>query len=213
MTAATQTGMLHGGTGYAHPTERKATGMTTLSRPSADSASLQAERLKKCGAAAERLLAFYPQGKPTEPEVYLAGLVHKLRQFSLAAVAAACSPDGLPSKTKFLPTIADVEEFCRKFDVTALHASHQQHIEQQRLEDRSQREEELGRAPGRTFRDCLEELRAVGLWGVGRPPSEPKTFPPGTTIGIMDFDSATHAKAHGRPYGWNELGRQLPYRG
>lgn len=61
--------------------------------------------------AAERLFGFYPRGAATDPEVFMTGVVQLLAAYPRAAVEAILSPlSGLPTKHKFLPSIAEIHE-------------------------------------------------------------------------------------------------------
>lgn len=74
------------------------------SRPHATSA-------QEATTFAERLVGFYPVRQITDPKAYAAGLTAVLAAFPIDMVRRVCDPvHGLPSRLKFIPTIAEVRE-------------------------------------------------------------------------------------------------------
>ncbi|MBN8968952.1 MAG: hypothetical protein J0G95_10880 [Rhizobiales bacterium] len=70
------------------------------------------EHLQMAAQAAERLIGFYPSITASNPEVYAAGLMQVFSHYPEHLVAEAIDPvHGLPSESKFLPTISEVKDF------------------------------------------------------------------------------------------------------
>jgi hypothetical protein len=120
------------------------------------------------------------------------------QRYPLPTVAAAIEPTtGLPSKCKFLPTLAEVKDFCDEHCRPAGYQVHQAAIAAQQLEDRRKREEELRRRPGPTFERLWAEVKAA----LAAPP-EKRELRPGDTVTWRDMG------AHGkRAFGPFEPGR------
>src|SRR5262245_40107760 len=166
------------------------------------SGELPAGRLTTLSAAADRLLSFYPQAQPPDPRTYLAGLVTIFQKYSIRAVAAAIDPArGLPSKLKFLPTLAEVNSFCEEFDRPATIERNHQAAIAAHIEDRRKREEEERRWPGPIFQRALAEARSAMSAPLPRP-----SLKSGDTVTWGDME-ASNKRAHG-PF---EPGRQLQY--
>jgi hypothetical protein len=69
--------------------------------------SLGIERAK---VMADRLMGFFPTIAATDPEIFITGLVQLLAAYPFRVVEAVLSPlNGIPSKHKFLPSIAEVK--------------------------------------------------------------------------------------------------------
>lgn len=155
--------------------------------------------------AAKRILACYPHAQPNDPEIYIAALIGVFARYPLPVVASVSDPvAGLASKSKFLPSVAEVTSACDAADLPR----QRKLIEHQRAIESRGRDEEFKQRPGKTFERCMEELRAAGLLS-GDGAIVAKRFEPGTVIGARDFEAAV--KAHGRPFGAFEVGRNLPY--
>lgn len=61
------------------------------------------------------LFACYRKAEASEPEIYLAAASRILQCYSEDVVRSVCDPvNGLPSKLKFLPSIAEIKEACEK---------------------------------------------------------------------------------------------------
>lgn len=67
--------------------------------------------------SAEKLLGFYPPMPASEPQVFIAGLVELLCNYSIPTIQRATNPvHGLPGKFKFLPSIAEIREFLEMWE-------------------------------------------------------------------------------------------------
>jgi len=67
--------------------------------------------IKEAADNAERLIGFYPLRQVTDPKTYVAGMTALMATFPPDLVRRVCDPaTGLPSRLKFLPTLADVRD-------------------------------------------------------------------------------------------------------
>lgn len=67
------------------------------------------------GAGLKRLLGCYPNGKPGDPQVYVAAITAVLAQYPNEIVRQITDPvQGVPSHCKFLPTVAELTEALNK---------------------------------------------------------------------------------------------------
>lgn len=65
------------------------------------------------------LFACYRAAEASEPKVYLAASEAVLRCYPERVVRAVCDPvNGLPSRSKFLPSIAEIKKACEKANGT-----------------------------------------------------------------------------------------------
>jgi hypothetical protein len=68
---------------------------------------------EEIGRGIKRLLGCYPAGKPADPQVYVAAVTAVLANYPNEIVRRVTDPvSGLPSRCKFLPTIAELTEAC-----------------------------------------------------------------------------------------------------
>jgi hypothetical protein len=64
--------------------------------------------------AALMLFGCYRKGDANDPEIYAAAIAATLSDFTREVVDYAVDPrTGIASKVKFLPTVAEVREFCQ----------------------------------------------------------------------------------------------------
>lgn len=67
------------------------------------------------GAGLKRLLGCYPNGKPGDPQVYVAAVTAVLARYPNEIVRQITDPvQGVPSHCKFLPTVAELTEALNK---------------------------------------------------------------------------------------------------
>lgn len=65
--------------------------------------------------AAMMLFGCYRKGDANDPEIYTAAIAATLADFAPEVVQYATDPrTGIASKVKFLPTVAEVREFCER---------------------------------------------------------------------------------------------------
>lgn len=146
--------------------------------PSRDSAT--SERRKTCSTAAAILLGCYRSGEAHDPEVYAAGLVSVLEQFDPAVVARVCNPaTGLPSRLKFLPTLAEVRTACEELaSADGRSAERRRRIEAQLAERRefeAAAENESPEHRARCVERAMAEMRASGFRFEGDPRAPAET--------------------------------------
>lgn len=57
------------------------------------------------------MIGLYPNGKPSDPETYIAAIVAVLHEYPHEIVSRVCSPvHGVARKVRFLPTIAEITD-------------------------------------------------------------------------------------------------------
>ena len=61
------------------------------------------------------LFGFYPRNEANDPEMFIAGATATLAAYPETVVERVCDPvRGLPSKSRFLPAIAEIREACER---------------------------------------------------------------------------------------------------
>jgi hypothetical protein len=66
-------------------------------------------------ARATLLFGYYPRNEANDPEIFIAGATAMLASYPEVVVERVCDPiRGLPSKSKFLPAIAEIRETCER---------------------------------------------------------------------------------------------------
>jgi hypothetical protein len=66
--------------------------------------------------AAEKLLGFYPKITASDPKIFITGLVELLENYPDWIIARIASPvNGVPTKFKFCPLIAEIKETCEEW--------------------------------------------------------------------------------------------------
>ncbi len=74
-------------------------------------ATLELSTQQEVGQALDQLLGSYPQGKATNPEIYVAAVTAVLAEYPASVIAAVTHPvTGFARRQKFLPTIAELTE-------------------------------------------------------------------------------------------------------
>lgn len=64
---------------------------------------------------AAQLFGYYPRNEANDPEIFLTGATTLLASYPEEIVERACDLlRGLPAKNKFLPSIAEIREFCER---------------------------------------------------------------------------------------------------
>lgn len=70
---------------------------------------------KQAAVFATMLFACYRAAEASEPAIYMAAAKKILQCYSEDSARSVCDPvNGLPSKLKFLPSIAEIKEACEK---------------------------------------------------------------------------------------------------
>lgn len=143
-----------------------------LSRSSTD--QLPRIRLEQIAAAkqgAGQLLGCFRTGDAHDPKIYIAAVVAVLERFPVATIKAVTDPStGLPSKLKWLPTLAEITEACEVHGAPA-----KREAERQSAAERFAAENALF-ADHREGRLSLEELKARHgqNWGIGTDQEAPQ---------------------------------------
>lgn len=78
--------------------------------PSTNSANLQ--NRQRVAQLARRLFYFYPAQDVGNPEIFIAGVIELFERYPIEVLErAASAADGIPSKFKFIPRIAEIKDF------------------------------------------------------------------------------------------------------
>jgi hypothetical protein len=78
--------------------------------PSGRSANCEPER---AAARATLLFGYYPRNEANDPEIFITGATAMLASYPEIVVERVCDPiRGLPAKSKFLPSIAEIRSSC-----------------------------------------------------------------------------------------------------
>lgn len=115
----------------------------------------------KAGAA--RLLGCYRTGDANDPEAYITAVVSVLVRYPPQIVREVTEPaTGLPSRLKWLPTIAEIREEC---EILAQRELRKVQRERQIREQLAARETLLieDHRPRKTYAQLVEECRAAGI--------------------------------------------------
>lgn len=116
--------------------------------------------------AAKLLLGCYRAGDASDPEVYVSAVMAVLGSYSQAVIAAVVDPrNGLPSKLKWLPSVAEIKDEC------------EYHAEKEAAAERWEEARNAARLPppAPKPRPSLDELRAKygPNWGLKTMRREP----------------------------------------
>lgn len=102
--------------------------LATLGREPMTS-SYDQPNLREAQTNARILLGCYRQADAHDPEVYLTAIVAILAQFPPDIQAAVCNPaSGLPSKSQWVPTIAEIRAECDRIADYAVRAKARQKL-------------------------------------------------------------------------------------
>src|SRR3972149_3077313 len=86
-----------------------------LSNKPLDGSQTTLNRTTEAKKYARLLLGCYRVGDANDPEVYISAVVTVLSRYPIEIMRMACAPnDGLPSKLKWLPTVAEVSTECAR---------------------------------------------------------------------------------------------------
>lgn len=120
--------------------------------------------------AVNRLVGYFPRTAAADERVFLAGLTELLAGYPQWVFEAACNVrSGLPAHHKFMPTIAEIREYCDK--LVAEDRRHRETIERWKTP-------RLPPPVDRSNRPTYEELKAKygPNWGIGevKPAATPR---------------------------------------
>lgn len=83
-----------------------------------DTLRVSREKLTETTKYAKLLLGCYRTGDANDPEVYTAGVIAVLSDYSSEIVRAVCDPrTGIPSEIKWLPTLAEIKKACEELRI------------------------------------------------------------------------------------------------
>lgn len=123
---------------------------------------------------AKLLLGCYRTGDANDPAVYSGAVIAVLSDYPLDVIRAVVDPrTGIPSKSKWLPTVAEIKEACEAIEGPRRAAARRERAEQAQLDERM-----LLEAP-RAERPTYDELKArcaaegliIGGRGMARVPA------------------------------------------
>jgi hypothetical protein len=108
---------------------------------------------------AKILLGCYRTGDANDPAIYAGAIIAVLSDYPLDVIEAAVDPrTGLPAQSKWLPTVAEVKDFCE----ARMHPKRMQAQGLQQIEEREQLAIAHQR-PKKTYDELVAECRAVGI--------------------------------------------------
>ena len=107
-----------------------------LNEPSANSQTAL-ERMIEAKKHARLLLGCFRTGDANDPEVYISAVVAVLSNYPTNIMRAVCDPvKGLPSQVKWLPTVAEVVDACRRLHDYDLRIAERRRCIEQQLKER-----------------------------------------------------------------------------
>lgn len=119
------------------------------------------ETLTEAKKGAARLLGCYRTGDANDPEVYIAGVVAVLSRFSIEIIRAVTEPaTGLPSKSNWLPTIAEIRKEC---DLLEEREKRKAYLAQQLEQQFAEREKPVDRSTRPSYEELKRRCHEVGL--------------------------------------------------
>lgn len=134
------------------------------------------------------LLGCYRTADVNDPEVLTAAFVAMLAHYPEEIIRAATDPvAGLPSRLKWLPTIAELHDECERLNQIAKASEQRKSDLEKQIAEALQRDRELRDLPTQTPRQR------------------------GKIYDVRQFADAVGS--HGRPIGVFENGREISYRG
>jgi hypothetical protein len=121
------------------------------------------EKRAETAKYARLLLGCYRTGDANDPEVYTAGVIAVLASYPMEVVRLVCDPrSGLPSKVKWLPTIAEIHDECEAWHGPMRRSAARNESIELQLQERERHEAE------QKTRATYEELQAKygKTWGL-----------------------------------------------
>lgn len=116
------------------------------------------------------LLGCYRTGEANDPAIYSGAVIAVLSDYPLEIIRAVVDPrKGLPSRCKWLPTVAEIKEACEAEHAPIVRRVEQQHQVRRQLEDRALLEAPRENRP--TYEDLIQRCVDAGL------PMRPKETP------------------------------------
>ena len=140
---------------------------------------------------AKILLGCYRTGDANDPAIYSGAIIAVLSDYPLDVVAACVDPrTGLPAQSKWLPTVAEIKDFCearmrpRRMEMQA----RQQIAERERLSITDQR-------PRKTYEELQADCAKVGIFigGKSAPIHDATAFREAHGVSQADWDAIPNA--------------------
>lgn len=187
------------------PIGKAALNVTQSRQHLTDTSRALSEKRAETTKQARLLLGCYRTGDANDPEVYTAGVIAVLSTYPMEVVRLVCDPrSGLPSKVKWLPTIAEVRDECEAWHGPMRRAAARQASIEVQLQDRAEAEQK------RSERPTYDELKAKhgASWGLN-PSDEAIAEDPRRAERAREFsnrDIQREYDAHGeKPYRVGDL--------
>ena len=154
------------------------------------------ERLSEAKKGASRLLGCYRTGDANDPEVYISGVVAVLSRYTIEIIREVTEPaTGLPSKSNWLPTIAEIRTEC---DLLEERAKPKPYLVKQLEQQFAERELPAHRPERPTYEELKRRCHEVGLMigpkGSRLPPLDPAQIQKQYGISKADWDAIPNAK-------------------
>ena len=119
------------------------------------------ETLSEAKKGAARLLGCYRTGDANDPEVYISGVVAVLSRYSIEIIREVTEPaTGLPSKSNWLPTIAEIRKEC---DLLEERAKRKVYLARQLEQQFAERETPADRQQRPSYEELQRRCHEVGL--------------------------------------------------
>ncbi len=152
--------------------------------------------LSEAKKGASRLLGCYRTGDANDPEVYISGVVAVLSRYTIEIIRAVTEPaTGLPSKSNWLPTIAEIRKEC---DLLEERETRKAHLAKQLEEQFASREKPVETKPRPTYEELQRRCHDVGLMfgpkGSRLPPLDVAAFRQNHGISQEQWDAIPNAK-------------------
>jgi hypothetical protein len=134
-----------------------------VSRPLSTNSNSILERVTEAKKGAIRLLGCYRSGDANDPESYISAVVSVLSRYEISVIRDVTEPaTGLPSRLKWLPTIAEIREHCDMLEQRDRRKAEREQQIRAQLEARETLQITDMR-PRKTYEQLIAECRAAGL--------------------------------------------------
>lgn len=99
-----------------------------------------------------------------DPETYIAAAIAVLSRYPIKIIEAVSSPvTGLPSKLKWLPSIAEIKEACEEYDRFNARIRQAERQRQEQLAERARFEAENDRSNRKSYAEIQADFAKVGF--------------------------------------------------
>lgn len=153
------------------------------------------EILSEAKKGAARLLGCYRTGDANDPEVYIAGVVAVLSRYTVEIIREVTEPaTGLPSKSNWLPTIAEIRKEC---DLLEEREKRKIYLARQLERQFADREKAVDRSVRPSYEELKRRCHEVGLMigpkGSRLPPLDVSAFRQKHNISKEQWDAIPNA--------------------